>query len=58
MAINALAKAGFGNLYNITDGIEGDKVNDPESVFNGKRMKNGWINTAPWTYDVDTSLLT
>ena len=58
MAINVLAKAGYAKLYNITDGIEGDKVNDPESVFYGKRMKNGWINTAPWTYDVDTSLLT
>ena len=52
-AINMLAKAGFTNIYNIIDGFEGDTVNDPESVYNGKRMKNGWKNSAPWTYDLD-----
>jgi rhodanese-related sulfurtransferase len=52
-AINMLAKAGFVNMYNIIDGFEGDTVNDPESVFCGKRMKNGWKNSAPWTYDLD-----
>jgi hypothetical protein len=31
----------------------GDKVTDPESVFFGKRMKNGWKNSAPWVYDFD-----
>ena len=25
----------------------------PESVFNGKRMKNGWKNSAPWVYSID-----
>ena len=50
-AINMLAKAGFMNVYNIIDGFEGDKVEDPESVYHGKRMKNGWKNSAPWTYD-------
>ena len=53
MAVNQLAAAGFTNAYNIVDGIEGDPVDDPESVFNGKRMKNGWKNSAPWVYDVD-----
>ena len=53
MAVNQLAAAGFRNAYNIVDGIEGDTVNDPESVFHGKRMKNGWKNSAPWVYDVD-----
>ena len=48
-----LAAAGFTNAYNIVDGIEGDTVDDPESVFHGKRMKNGWKNSAPWVYDVD-----
>jgi rhodanese-related sulfurtransferase len=57
MAVNALAKAGFKNVYNITDGFEGDKVNDAESVFYGKRMINGWKNSEPWTYDVDPKLL-
>ena len=53
MGVNQLAAAGFTKAYNIVDGIEGDTVNDPESVFHGKRMKNGWKNTAPWVYDVD-----
>lgn len=53
MAVNALSAAGYTNVYTITDGFEGDKVVDPESVFNGKRMKNGWKNSAPWVYSID-----
>ena len=56
-AINMLAKAGFTNVYNIIDGFEGGVVNDPESVYHGKRMKNGWKNSAPWTYDLDPELV-
>jgi hypothetical protein len=29
------------------------RPNDPESVYHGKRMKNGWKNSAPWNYDLD-----
>jgi rhodanese-related sulfurtransferase len=53
MAVNKLAAAGFKNVYTIIDGFEGDKVTDPESVFYGKRMRNGWKNSAPWVYDID-----
>jgi len=54
MAVNALVKAGFVNVYNIIDGVEGDKVDDPGSVYHGKRMRNGWKNCgAPWTYEVN-----
>jgi rhodanese-related sulfurtransferase len=54
MAVNALAKAGFTNVYNITDGVEGDEVTDLESVFVGQRLVNGWKNSgAPWTYEID-----
>jgi rhodanese-related sulfurtransferase len=52
-AVNKLAVAGFKNVYTIIDGFEGDKVTDPESVFYGKRMRNGWKNSAPWIYDID-----
>lgn len=52
-AVNDLAAAGFQNAYTVTDGFEGDKVKDPESVFHGKRMRNGWKNSAPWVYDID-----
>jgi rhodanese-related sulfurtransferase len=58
LAVNALAKAGFDDVYNVIDGFEGDKVDDPDSLFRGKRLKNGWKNAgAPWTYDCDPALL-
>ena len=54
MAVNALAKAGFVNVYNIIDGMEGDLVDDPKNKHHGKRMKNGWKNCgSPWTYEVN-----
>jgi len=52
-AVNMLAAAGFTDVYNIIDGFEGDKVKDTESVFYGKRMRNGWKNSVPWVYDID-----
>jgi rhodanese-related sulfurtransferase len=53
-AVNLLAEAGFKQVYTIVDGMEGDAIDDPESVFNGKRMKNGWKNSGlPWTCDLD-----
>lgn len=52
-AANLLAKAGFKHVFNITDGFEGETIDDQASVFCGKRMKNGWKNAGlPWTYDV------
>jgi rhodanese-related sulfurtransferase len=51
IAANLLAKAGFKNVYNIIDGMEGDSVEDQDSVFQGQRLKNGWKNSGcPWTY--------
>ncbi len=45
MAANMLAKAGFTNVYNIIDGMEGDGNGDSESVPQG-----GWKNSGcPWT---------
>jgi rhodanese-related sulfurtransferase len=58
MAVNQLAEAGFKNVYNITDGFEGDIVKDTESVFVGQRMVNGWKNSGiPWTYTIDPKLM-
>jgi rhodanese-related sulfurtransferase len=56
-AVDALAKAGFTKAHNIIDGFEGDKVEDPESVHHGKRMRNGWKNSVPWTYGLDPNLV-
>ena len=54
MAVNLLAENGFTNVYQITDGMEGDKVKDTNSYFSGQRMVNGWKNSgAPWTYKID-----
>jgi hypothetical protein len=54
MAINALAAAGFTHVYDILDGMEGGAVKDPDSVFDGMRMEDGWKNSGlPWTYDID-----
>jgi len=58
MAVNQLAEAGYKNVYNITDGFEGDKVEDPNSVFLGQRIVNGWKNSGlPWTYSIDPKLM-
>ena len=58
MAVNALAKAGFTNTFNIIDGMEGDAVNDPSSPDHSKRTKNGWKNSGvPWSYDVNPDQL-
>lgn len=51
IAVNLLAQAGFKHAYNVTDGMEGDKVEDPGSAFHGQRLRNGWKNSGcPWTY--------
>ncbi|MGC1452377.1 MAG: rhodanese-like domain-containing protein [Candidatus Sulfotelmatobacter sp.] len=51
IAVNLLAKAGFEHVYQIIDGVEGDAIDDPDSVFQGQRLKNGWKNSGcPWTY--------
>jgi hypothetical protein len=52
-AVDLLAAAGIKDAYSVIDGVEGDKVTDPDSVFVGKRMKNGWKNSAPWVYTID-----
>ncbi|MEM6421738.1 MAG: rhodanese-like domain-containing protein [Pseudomonadota bacterium] len=44
----ALAEAGFTNVWNVTDGFEGDKGPD------GVRDVNGWRNAGlPWAYALD-----
>jgi len=51
IAVNLLAQAGFTHVHNIVDGMEGDTVDDDDSVYAGQRMKNGWKNAGcPWTY--------
>ncbi len=43
-------------VYNIINGLEGDSVDDPGSVYHGEHMRNGWKNCGlPWTYSFDGS---
>lgn len=57
-AVNAMAKMGYKNVYNILDSFEGGKVTDKDSYFYGLRMKNGWKNLgAPWGYENDPGLV-
>ena len=58
VATNQMAAAGFKNVYNITDGFEGDTVDDAQSLYAGQRLKNGWKNSGiPWTYKLDPALM-
>lgn len=58
IAVNILAKEGFTQAYNVFDGMEGDKVEDSQSVFHGQRLKNGWKNSGcPWTYKLTPELM-
>ena len=50
--VNLLAEAGFNDVYNITDGFEGDTDDK------GQRTVNGWKNSgAPWTFKLDPALV-
>ena len=58
MAVNLLVQAGFVNVYNIVNGLEGDRVDDPGSVYHGKHMRNGWKNDGlPWGYGFHPDLM-
>lgn len=58
MAVNVLADSGFTRVYNIVNGFEGERVDDPTSVFHGKHVRNGWKNEGlPWGYDFHPDLL-
>ena len=58
MAINAMAEAGFSSVFNLVNGLEGSRVDDPGSIFHGKHMRNGWKNSGlPWTYAFEPDLI-
>ena len=45
-------------VYNIVNGFEGDRVDDPGSVYHGKHMRNGWKNLGlPWGYEHHPDLM-
>jgi rhodanese-related sulfurtransferase len=55
IACNLLAQAGFQNVYNIIDGMEGDANADSDSVAQAQPLKDGWKNSGcPWTKKLTT----
>lgn len=51
-AVDALAGAGFKNVWTVIDGFEGDLSKE------GRRDVNGWKNAGlPWTYKLDKAKL-
>ncbi|MEN8174136.1 MAG: rhodanese-like domain-containing protein [Pseudomonadota bacterium] len=51
-AADLLTKAGFTNVYSVTDGYEGDKRKNGNQ--HGQRVVNGWKNNnLPWSYALD-----
>jgi rhodanese-related sulfurtransferase len=50
IAANLLAQAGFKNVHNIIDGMEGDANGDSTTVAQDRELKDGWKNSGcPWT---------
>ncbi len=50
IACNLLAQAGFKNVHNIIDGMEGDANSDSASVAQAQPVNDGWKNSGcPWT---------
>ena len=50
IAANMLAQAGYKNVYNIVDGMEGDATGDSESMAKAQPKTDGWLNSGcPWT---------
>lgn len=42
MAVTRSSRRGSPKVYNIVNGFEGDRVEDPGSVYQGKHLPNGW----------------
>lgn len=51
-AADRLQAAGFGKVYSVAEGVEGDTAKDGAQA--GQRVVNGWKNAnLPWTYKLD-----
>ncbi|TDR50361.1 rhodanese-related sulfurtransferase [Halomonas ventosae] len=51
-AADLIAEMGFSQVYSVTDGFEGGKLEEGDS--RGVRAVNGWRNSGlPWSYEID-----
>lgn len=49
---DVIAEMGFNQVYSVTDGFEGSKLEEGDSK--GVRAVNGWRNSGlPWSYEID-----
>jgi len=57
-AIDALAKDGYTNLYNMWEGFEGAAVKDKELPSFDQKVGEGWKNKGlPFTWNIDPKLI-
>lgn len=53
---DVITKMGFREVYSVTDGFEGSKLE--EGASKGVRAVNGWRNSGlPWSYEVDPDVV-
>lgn len=54
-AADAIHAMGYGEVYSVTDGFEGDTLKEGDSE--GVRAVNGWRNSGlPWSYSIDSDV--
>ncbi|MGM0704186.1 MAG: rhodanese-like domain-containing protein [Pseudomonadota bacterium] len=54
-AADIITEMGYDEVYSVTDGFEGGKLEDGDSA--GVRAKNGWRNSGlPWSYEIDPAV--
>ncbi|MGM0823393.1 MAG: rhodanese-like domain-containing protein [Pseudomonadota bacterium] len=55
-AADVITEMGYSDVYSMTDGFEGDKLEDGDSK--GVRGMNGWRNAGlPWSYEVNPDVV-
>lgn len=51
-AADLIAEMGYSDVYSVSDGFEGGKLEEGDSA--GVRARNGWRNSGlPWSYEID-----
>ncbi|WP_415843696.1 rhodanese-like domain-containing protein [Vreelandella rituensis] len=51
-AADLIAEMGYSEVYSVSDGFEGGKLEEGDSA--GVRARNGWRNSGlPWSYEID-----
>jgi len=55
-AVDVITDMGYSEVYSVTDGFEGSKLEDGDS--RGVRAKDGWRNSGlPWSYKINPDVV-